>query len=349
MYSGRREIGSGQQTHGIPPGRAQTSGQFFLLLSRYFKCKVRDVGGTVIMFAQAPIIGVLLGLIFGGQEKSVPGWCLAAMQQLSSKGAKGADVNASAEVLKQMTKTDDHTAAMFFLVVCAIWFGTSNAALEIVSERAIYMRERMVNLGLVSYVLSKYVLLAVFCVVQCAMLLGIVFFWLGFHGGMDAFMHELAGLVATSLVAVALGLLLSTSVDSSEAAMALTPIALIPQIVLGGLLVPMTTVPTMKYLYYAMPARWGFEAAIVPERMAIEHDPSWSIDLMMKDPASSPADFIENGRFMCSTAQVAGEGYPGSWGFNTYEQTWLPFAVLGGMTIALLVVLCVLLKRRDPV
>jgi len=349
MYSGRREVGGGQQTHGIPPGRGVTSGQFFLLLSRYFKCKVRDVGGTIIMFAQAPIIGVLLGLIFGGQEKAVPGWCLAAMQQLNQKGAKNGDVDAGAEVLKAMTKTDDHTAAMFFLVVCAIWFGTSNAAREIVSERSIYMRERMVNLGLINYVLSKYVLLALFCVVQCAMLLGIVFPWLGFQGGIDAFLHELAALTCTALVAVALGLLLSTSVDSSEAAMALTPIALIPQIVLGGLLVPMTTVPTMKYLYYAMPARWGFEASIVPERMAIEHEPSWYIDLLMKDPASSPADFIENGHFQCATAQVAAEGYPGSWGFSTYEQTWVPYAVLGGMTVVLLIVLCVLLKRRDPV
>jgi len=37
----------------------------FLLLSRYFKTKMRDVGGTVIMFAQAPIIGILLALVFG--------------------------------------------------------------------------------------------------------------------------------------------------------------------------------------------------------------------------------------------------------------------------------------------
>ena len=39
------------------------------------------------------------------------------------------------------------------------------------------------NLGLVNYVISKYVLLALFCVIQCTMLLGIVFFALGFHGG----------------------------------------------------------------------------------------------------------------------------------------------------------------------
>ena len=197
--------------------------------------------------------------------------------------------------------------------------------------------------------LSKYILLAFFCVVQCAMLLGIVFFGLGFHGGIEAFLAQLGALVAIALVAVALGLLLSTVVQSSEAAMALTSIALIPQIVRGGLLVPMTSVPHLSWLYYGIPARWGFEAAIVPERMGVVKDPAWSIDLAMAEPITSEADFIKDGRFQCATAQIAGDTYPGSWGFTPYEQTWLPFAVLGGKTMVLLIVRCVVLKRSDPV
>ncbi len=349
MYSGRREIGSGGGNHALPPGRAQTSGQFGLLLSRYFKCKVRDTGGLIIMLAQAPIIGVLLWAVFGGQKPTVPAWCLGAMQQLSAKGSKEGSAEAGAEVLKGMVTAPDHTAAIFFLIVSAIWFGTSNAAREIVSERAIYLRERMVNLGLFNYVMSKYVLLAFFCVVQCTMLLGIVFFGLGFHGGLAAFGQQLAALVGIALVAVALGLVLSTVVQSSEAAMALTPIALIPQIVLGGLLVPMTSVPHLEWLYDILPARWGFEAAVVPERLGVQTDPAWFIDLQMKDPVSSAPDFIENGHFQCATAQIAADTYPGSWGFTTYEMQWMPYAVLAGMTLALVVVLCVVLKRRDPV
>ena len=45
-------------------------------------------------------------------------------------------------------------------------------AREIVAERAIYLRERMVNLGLVNYVFSKYILLAVFCVLAGMVLIG---------------------------------------------------------------------------------------------------------------------------------------------------------------------------------
>jgi len=80
---------------------------------------------------------------------------------------------------------------MFFVVVSCVWFGTSNSAREIVTERAIYLRERMVNLSLFNYVFSKYVVLSLVCVVQCAMLLGIVFVTLGFNGGAPAFALEL--------------------------------------------------------------------------------------------------------------------------------------------------------------
>jgi hypothetical protein len=345
MYSGRRSIGTGQSGQGLPEGRGQTHGQLRLLLSRYFKVKVRDVGGTAIMLLQAPIIGVLLGTVFVGQEKSIPAWCLGALQELSGK-AQGPGTT-SADVLKKMEVTTDHTAAAFFLVVAAIWFGTSNAAREIVSERAIYLRERMVNLGLLNYVLSKYLLLAFFCLIQCTVLLAIVFFMLGFHGGPTAFLQQLGALVATSLSAVALGLLLSTIVDSSEAAMALTPIALIPQVVLGGLMVPMTTVPHLKWLMQGMPARWGFEATIVPERLALADDPAWSVDLGTQD--SSGQYFVEAGKFKCSIAQVAADNFAGAWEFTTYEQRWMPYAVLGATTLVLLGLLCVVLKKRDPV
>ncbi|AKT41962.1 FHA domain-containing protein [Chondromyces crocatus] len=344
MYSGRRAVGTGQGQRGLPPGRTQTSGQLRLLLSRYFKIKVRDTAGTAIMLLQAPIIGILLAIVFGGQEKAIPAWCLGALQEL---GRKTGDEGAGADVIKTMTATGDNTGAIFFLVVAAVWFGTSNAAREIVSERAIYMRERMVNLGLINYVLSKYLLLAVFCIVQCTILLAIVFFTLGFQGGGEAFLLQLASLVATSLSAVALGLLLSTVVSSSEAAMALTPIALIPQVVLGGLMVPMTTVPHLKMLMQVIPARWGFEGAVATERKALVNDPAWVIDLQRGE--TSPPDFIEAGKFKCALAQMASDTYAGAWGFTSYEKTWLPFMVLGGSTAALLVVLSLILKRRDPV
>ncbi|MCU0682100.1 MAG: FHA domain-containing protein [Polyangiaceae bacterium] len=345
MYSGPRAIG--QQAGGRPviERAANRAGQLGLLFSRYFKTKTRDVSGTAIMLLQAPIIGALLAVVFGSQREAVPFWCLGALQELSKRGGRKGNFD---EILATMTPTSDHSSAAFFLVVSAVWFGTSNAAREIVSERAIYLRERMVNLGLFNYVLSKFLLLALFCVLQCTVLIGIVFPVLHFHGGASAFFIELANLIAVSWCSVSLGLLLSTAVTSSEAAMALTPIALIPQVVLGGLLVPMTNQNWLKVVMSLIPARWGFQGVVAQERDAIARDPSWIIDL--RDPTlNSPEDFVSGGRFSCATAQLASETLTGAWGFSNYDKAVITFAVLGGTSLLVFLLVLLLLKRRDPV
>jgi hypothetical protein len=344
MFAGRRAVGTGSPQQGMPKSRPHTSGQFGMLFSRYWKVKARDVGGTLIMLLQAPIIGVLLAAVFGGQRDGIPFWCLGALQELSKKsGGTGTGIE---DTLKAMQTTPDHSAAIFFCVVSAVWFGTSNAAREVVSERAIYMRERMVNLKLFNYIFSKFVLLSLFCIVQCTVLLAIVFFALGFNGGLPAFGISLATLIVTAMNSVAIGLLLSTLVTSSEAAMALTPIALIPQVVLGGLMVPMTTNPMLQWPMYLMPARWGFQGMIAQERIAIANDPAWIIDLKKPD-TTSLENFLVAGKFRCAEAQIASIDFNGAWGFSNYQAFWLPPAVLAGMMVSLLIFILVILKRRD--
>jgi ABC-type multidrug transport system ATPase subunit/pSer/pThr/pTyr-binding forkhead associated (FHA) protein len=347
MYSGRRAIGTVPGARGVPHhADVAVARQFGLLLSRYWKIKIRDRMGAAIMFLQAPIIGVLLWFVFGNQKPSVPYWCLGALQELSTRN--NMDQSATTNLLNSMQPTNDHTGAMFFVVVSCIWFGTSNAAREIVTERAIYLRERMVNLRLVNYVLSKYVMLSFFCIAQCTMLLTIVFFALGFNGGPLAFLSELANLIALAMNATALGLLVSALVASAEAAMALTPIALIPQVVLGGLMVPMTTNPNLKAMMYLMPSRWGFEGAIAAERAAIAGLPAWNVDLHKPDLTSLP-DFLTAGRFQCAIAQVASDSISGAWGFTEWNIPWMPAAVLFGTTLGMFAILLIALKRQDPV
>jgi ABC transport system ATP-binding/permease protein len=346
MFSGRRAVGTPTDQRGVPGGRGDTSGQFWLLFARYFKVKKRDIGGTAIMLLQAPIIGLLLALVFGGQKDAIPFWCLGALQELARKSGGVGD--GLTQTLNSMQATPDHSASIFFVVVSAVWFGTSNAAREIVSERAIYMRERMVNLGLFNYVFSKFLLLSLFCVIQCTCLLAIVFFSLGYNGGIVAFATSLATLVVTAMNSVAVGLLLSTLVNSSEAAMALTPIALIPQVVLGGLMVPMTTNTLLQWPMYLMPARWGFQGVIAQERLAILNDPAWVIDIKKPD-LTSAADFITAGHFRCAEAQIASSDFMGAWGFTNYNLPWLPPAVLGAMMFVTLIGILIVLKRRDSI
>jgi hypothetical protein len=206
----------------------------------------------------------------------------------------------------------------------------------------------MVNLQLVNYVLSKFLLLSFVCILQCTMLHGILFFALGFNGGVQAFLLEDVSMIALAINATALGLLISTVVASAEAAMALTPIALIPQMVLGGLIVPMTTNPMLKPLMYITPSRWGFQGSIAHERAAIADSPAWNIDIHKPDVTSAP-DFITQGHFACAKAQIASDSLAGAWGFTEWDTYWLPPLVLAGMTVGMVVVLLIALRRRDPV
>jgi ABC transport system ATP-binding/permease protein len=345
MYSGRRAVGTGSQQQGMPRRRPRTRGQFWLLFARYFKVKVRDVGGISIMLLQAPIIGILLAMVFGWQKEAIPYWCLGALQELAAQG-DGVSPG-TGDLLKNMQKTADHSGAVFFLVVAAVWFGTSNAAREVVSERAIYLRERMVNLKLFNYIFSKFILLSIFCVIQCTVLLGIVFFALDFNGGPQAFAIELVTLIVVAMNSVATGLILSTIVASSEAAMALTPIALIPQVVLGGLMVPMTTNELLEWPMYVMPSRWGFQGVVAQERLAIADNPAWVIDLNRTDTIVDK--FVHAGKFRCAEAQIASTEYNGAWGFTHYQEIWLPPTVLGVMMIATLLWILIILKRRDSI
>ena len=61
------------------------------------------------------------------------------------------------------------------IAISAIWLGTQNAAREIVSEAAIYKRERMYNLEIFPYILSKISVLLVVSLIQSFVFISILF------------------------------------------------------------------------------------------------------------------------------------------------------------------------------
>jgi len=151
------------------------------------------------------------------------------------------------------------------------------------------------------------------------------------------------------MCAIALGLLISTAVTSSEAAMALTPIALIPQVVLGGLLVPMTNKGWLKYLMAPMPSRWSFEGVMGAERDTVRA--AWRIATCAPRNVDLNVG-IYGGRTMfdCAVAEIARTGErSGGWGFSTWDSPAVHNGILFGMTLFFLVSVGLLLRRRDSV
>ncbi len=155
------------------------------------------------------------------------------------------------------------------LAITVMWFGCSNASKEIVKEEAIYGRERAVNLGIVPYLGSKFLLLTVVSALQALLLLGIVFggLWLFsvcFGQQMPApeyrlgFGGEFGVLALLSMTGVAAGLLLSACVSSPDRANALLPYVLIPQIILGGGLLPVKHEPLHGLAMALSPVYWAY-------------------------------------------------------------------------------------------
>jgi ABC transport system ATP-binding/permease protein len=213
-------------------------GQWWTLVRRNILLKARDRAHAIILLVQSPLLAVLLGGVFQTLKFST----LADFSQRLMTHAVGIE---------------------FLMVVAAIWFGCNNAARDIVGEWTVFQRERMISLKLPSYVFSKLAVAAMLSLLQCLMLLGIVTLMCGLKAD---FLATFGILYMASLVGAALGLCISALASSTESAIAMLPLVLLPVIALGGGLTPINGMPlAMQQIAKAVPSRWAFEAALLLE------------------------------------------------------------------------------------
>lgn len=132
---------------------------------------------------------------------------------------------------------------MFLIVFGAVWYGFTNATREIVGEQAIYKRERQTGLLVPSYIFSKIVVLGVICLAQCALTLGTLVVLGQLEGNLPI---TFVIMFLTSLNGVFLGLLVSSAVKSTELAITFGVVALFPQILLAGMIQPISNIDTVK-------------------------------------------------------------------------------------------------------
>jgi ABC transport system ATP-binding/permease protein len=200
-----------------------TVGQTATLSRRYLEVLLKDKLNLFILFAQAPIIAFLTFLVMGS--------------------------------------TRPRDFIYFVLSLVSIWFGTSVSAREIIREKPVYSRERMVNLGIFPYIMSKLIILGIIVSIQCSLLY--VPLKLMHVTGVMPMPGDLYGapqfwaMILTASVGIGLGLFISALVRTSEMATSLVPLILIPQILFSGLV----GVPTGANRVFGMimPATWSFD------------------------------------------------------------------------------------------
>lgn len=251
------------------PRPVERLSQWATLVNRGLAVKAADRWNTAVLFLQAPLVGLLVAAVFAKVLRAAP----------TPDSWPHAGVNMA--------------TMMFVTALAAIWFGCSATAREIVAEWPIYRRERMVGLSILSYLGSKTALLLVVAAVQAACLLGIVAWACDVQ---SPWWHLYLVLYAAGLAGGAVGLVVSATLRTTEAATAILPVLLMPMIVLGGVLVPLADLPRLTQpLAAAMPSRWAFEGMVVPEaaarpRLKIPHGATAaSAPAAAPAPSSAPA------------------------------------------------------------
>ncbi|PTM04334.1 MAG: hypothetical protein DA405_07665 [Bacteroidetes bacterium] len=213
------------QTHPTAVQRDSFFHQLSWLSRRYFQIKFNDKGNLLLLLAQPVIIGALISIIF----------------------------------------SEFQLGAMFLMAIASIWFGVSNAAKEIVGEQSIFKRERMFNLWINAYVLSKIAVLSLISMAQLLVFEAIIYFRFslfpvdGFEDVLQQnFFGAFAFMTFLAISSTLLGLMLSAIFDSTEKVMTVVPIALMPQIMLAGVITRIDNYG-MEILSFLTFGRWGTE------------------------------------------------------------------------------------------
>ncbi len=128
------------------------------------------------------------------------------------------------------------TALLLLLGLSAIWLGCNAASKEIVGELAIFRRERDIGLSTAAFIGAKYLVSGAFTVMQLAVVYGLVCVLAERIPGSRP--EQFALLTAGAMAGTAIGLLISALANTPDQATTIVPLALVPQLILAGVLVP---------------------------------------------------------------------------------------------------------------
>ena len=219
-----------------PRHTPHTVRQLGTLMRRYLALLGADRRNTLLLFAQAPLLGLLMFTAFGTND--------LVFGSPSAVGNSG--------------------TVLFSLTLAAGYLGAANSIREIVKERAILTRERAVGQSTTAYVLSKALILGVITVVESFVLTYIALLRQGpLTHGLILFDGRLEVAVVVSLAglsAMALGLMVSALSSNADKVMTLLPIILFAQFVLSGAAFPLRSTVGLDQLSYLSSARWAYSA-----------------------------------------------------------------------------------------
>ena len=239
-----------------PKRDRQVSGwrQFLILSSRNLKILTRDRFGLILMLAAPPLVSlldVILALVLGRDpfdfvEGSMPNVMIT----------------------------------LFLLTVYGVMVGGLAQMREIVKENDVYKRERLVNLRLFPYVMSKIWVAALLAIYASLVYMVVDYLAFDMPGGTFEFVLMFISLALATMAGMMLGLFASALAPNANSAPLIVVLLMLPQIVLGGALVPLPETITAP-----ISTRWAFQAfmGITGVGTDVAADACWQLEDEVQD------------------------------------------------------------------
>lgn len=201
--------------------------QLLILINRYIKLISNDSQQLFILFAQAPIVALLLSLVTSDK----------------------------------LYVSNETTKAILFSLGCAsIWLGLLNSVQEICKEKVILQKEYMADLKLSAYLLSKFIVQGILAFIQSILLVGIFQAIAGSsnYSILISPFWDIQLICFLSILASATtGLLISSIVKNANIAMIILPLILVPHLLFSGMLFKLNG--TTKFISNFILCRWTVE------------------------------------------------------------------------------------------
>ena len=229
--------------------------QFFILSKRNISILTRDRFSLALMLLMAPLVGSLdfvIALALGNNP----------YESFSPPGGQGNIANVF--------------TSFFLLAVFAIMVGAYSQMREFVKEQDIYKRERLVNLKILPYVLSKVWVAALLAFFQALMYLIMRYLAFKMPGGVIEFGLLYITLVFATMTGMMIGLFASAlSPNANSAPLVVLPFVVL-QILLGGALIPLPGAG--QFISAITASRWAFENMVVVSGVGadVAADPCWT-------------------------------------------------------------------------
>jgi ABC-type multidrug transport system ATPase subunit len=247
------QVGTAPGTVSKPKGRSAKSRisslrQLLILSARNIRILLRDRFSLGLMLAAAPLVS-LLDVI------------------LASLGNNPLSFEEEGDPFMSLI-------VLFMLPLYGVMVGGLATMREIVKEQEIYKRERLVNLKIFPYVVSKIWVAAILALYQAGVYTIVRYIAFVMPSSIVDFATVYIIMVLATMSGMMLGLFSSALAPNANSAPLIVILFMIPQIVLGGALVPVGQIVSAP-----MATRWAFEGLMAVSGIGsdVDADVCWDL------------------------------------------------------------------------